>query len=345
MRSIPVAVFLASIITFGHACSSSAQSNQEWIAFKAKCGLPANLDYNSWVANGPPCKSGAAATSAPDATAPSNSAAQSFMTGFNRALANAQAQQQLMLRNANAAADINGIANANGNEQQENAIQANELSRHQAQISATQSDQTASFSNQRNSANQLLQGMPATATFVPAITGTPQQQKAWSQLHCMAYLSSIAFDDLALGDITNYHDIRAEASKAYDGSQTGTTCPASPPMPDLRGNEEAAFAKVENRLTDDLKQADQIAARLQKTTYQPDIPATATVSDPKLAATIKAQQALNALAAAKNPYTDPSDFAQFEKDRKNLKQSIQDSSNAASGNFGSLQVDLGSATP
>jgi hypothetical protein len=161
----------------------------------------------------------------------------------------------------------------------------------------------------------------------------------------MAYLSSIAFDDLALGDITNYHDIRAEASKAYDGSQTGTTCPASPPMPDLRGNEEAAFAKVENRLTDDLKQADQIAARLQKTTYQPDIPATATVSDPKLAATIKAQQALNALAAAKNPYTDPSDFAQFEKDRKNLKQSIQDSSNAASGNFGSLQVDLGSATP
>jgi hypothetical protein len=44
--------------------TAAAQSNQEWITFKQNCGLPASLDYNSWVASGSKCNSGAAPSGA-----------------------------------------------------------------------------------------------------------------------------------------------------------------------------------------------------------------------------------------------------------------------------------------
>jgi hypothetical protein len=37
------------------------QSNQEWIAIKQKCGIPASTAYNDWVAAGSKCNSGSAA--------------------------------------------------------------------------------------------------------------------------------------------------------------------------------------------------------------------------------------------------------------------------------------------
>src|ERR1019366_10190244 len=43
------------------ASSSIAQSNQEWMAIKAKCGLSSSLVYNDWVAQGAPCNSTASA--------------------------------------------------------------------------------------------------------------------------------------------------------------------------------------------------------------------------------------------------------------------------------------------
>jgi hypothetical protein len=38
------------------------QSNQEWIAYKQKCGIPAGMAYNDWVAAGSKCTSGGAAS-------------------------------------------------------------------------------------------------------------------------------------------------------------------------------------------------------------------------------------------------------------------------------------------
>ena len=49
MFSVPVAV---------------AQSNQEWIAYKQKCGLPAGMAYNDWVAAGSKCNSGSISSGA-----------------------------------------------------------------------------------------------------------------------------------------------------------------------------------------------------------------------------------------------------------------------------------------
>jgi len=48
------AVFSASV-AFG-------QSNQEWIAYKQKCGIPAGMAYNDWVAAGAKCNSGGTAS-------------------------------------------------------------------------------------------------------------------------------------------------------------------------------------------------------------------------------------------------------------------------------------------
>jgi hypothetical protein len=47
------------------ACASplaAGQSNQEWIALKQKCGVPAGAAYNDWVAAGSKCNSGSATT-------------------------------------------------------------------------------------------------------------------------------------------------------------------------------------------------------------------------------------------------------------------------------------------
>ena len=38
------------------------QSNQEWAAYKQKCGISAGMAYNDWVAAGSPCNSGSAAS-------------------------------------------------------------------------------------------------------------------------------------------------------------------------------------------------------------------------------------------------------------------------------------------
>jgi hypothetical protein len=43
------------------ASNSIAQSNQEWMSIKAKCGLNSSLAYNDWVAQGAPCSSAASA--------------------------------------------------------------------------------------------------------------------------------------------------------------------------------------------------------------------------------------------------------------------------------------------
>ena len=46
------------------AHTAAGQSNQEWIAIKQSCGLSSSLDYNSWVAAGSKCNSGATPGSA-----------------------------------------------------------------------------------------------------------------------------------------------------------------------------------------------------------------------------------------------------------------------------------------
>ena len=54
---------VAAISAFVLAASSSiAQSNQEWMGIKAKCGLNSGLAYNDWVAQGAPCNSTAPGT-------------------------------------------------------------------------------------------------------------------------------------------------------------------------------------------------------------------------------------------------------------------------------------------
>ncbi len=323
---------------------SVAQEPGWWTDLKAKCGMSPSMAYNDWVAQGSPCKSNQ--STAATAPAAGSTAGQAFINGFQRGLANVQALQAQMLKavaNTNASAAAIDSAKANADEQQDSAIMAAELARHQA---AGQGPTAADFKNQYNSANQLLGGGLAPAALLPGLDagsqGSAPQQQAWQQLHCMAFLSGIAFDDLALGDIADYHDIRAEAAKAADGSKTGAACPQAPAFPDLRAQSPAMLGAATSRLKSDMEQADQIAARLQQANYRPSVPTvTAPAADPQLAALMKQQQALNAVQSANNPYSDPKQFAQFEKDRQTLAKDIQDSGNIRKKDFGSLGVDLG----
>jgi hypothetical protein len=54
LAAIGLAVVCASQLAAG-------QSNQEWIAIKQKCGIPAGTAYNDWVAAGSKCNSGSTA--------------------------------------------------------------------------------------------------------------------------------------------------------------------------------------------------------------------------------------------------------------------------------------------
>jgi hypothetical protein len=331
-----------TLVLAGNICV--AQEPGWWTALKAKCGMSPSMAYNDWVAQGSPCKSNQ--STAATTPAAGSTAGQAFINGFQRGLANVQALQAQMLKavtSANAAAGAIDAAKANTDEQQENAIMAAELARHQA---AGQGTTATDFQNQYNSANQLLGGGLVSAALLPGadsgLQGSAPQQQAWQQLHCMAFLSGIAFDDLALGDIADYHDIRAEAAKAADGSKTGAACPQAPAFPDLRALNKSLLGAATRRLKSDMEQADQIAARLQRANYRPSVPTvTAPADNPQLAALMKQQQALGAVQSAENPYSDPKQFAQFEKDRQTLAQDIQDSGKIEKKDFGSLGVDLG----
>lgn len=58
MRSHILATVAAVGLSLACICPFAvAQSNQEWIAYKQKCGIPANTAYNDWVAAGAKCNS------------------------------------------------------------------------------------------------------------------------------------------------------------------------------------------------------------------------------------------------------------------------------------------------
>src|SRR5882724_5149365 len=75
------------------ACASqlaAGQSNQEWIAIKKKCGIPAGTAYNDWVAAGSKCNSGSTATGSGSAeqlgTTLGNITGDAMLKGFHNLL-------------------------------------------------------------------------------------------------------------------------------------------------------------------------------------------------------------------------------------------------------------------
>jgi hypothetical protein len=50
------------LLLVGSSLLAAGQSNQWWIAYKQKCGIPAGTAYNDWVAAGSKCSSGSSAT-------------------------------------------------------------------------------------------------------------------------------------------------------------------------------------------------------------------------------------------------------------------------------------------
>ena len=55
--NLRITMCLLSVLS---ASMAVAQSNQEWVAYKQKCGIPAGMAYNDWVAAGSQCNSGGA---------------------------------------------------------------------------------------------------------------------------------------------------------------------------------------------------------------------------------------------------------------------------------------------
>lgn len=65
MRSHSILSTVAAVaLTLSLIPCASAQSNAEWIAYKQKCGIPANTAYNDWVAAGSKCNTASSASAA-----------------------------------------------------------------------------------------------------------------------------------------------------------------------------------------------------------------------------------------------------------------------------------------
>jgi hypothetical protein len=267
-----------------------------------------------------------------------------FVQTYQKALDQARAREAAM-RDAATAANDETAANASQNaEASEEAAQAGDLAHFEAEkATEAQADQNA-FAREHDSAAAFL-NQNAALTPDDAGGASPAQQKAWKQLHCLAYVSSIAFTDLALNDTKDFHDLAPEASKGFDGGAMDVSCPAAP-FPKLNGKNNVDMGKVSAKLKSDMNQATQIAQDIEK--YNPE-PATLpplppeVASDPQLASAWKVQQAINAINDAPNPGKTPAEFAQIVNDRDQLRESLTDANNAASGKFDSIQVDLSSA--
>ncbi|MHB8503520.1 MAG: hypothetical protein ACYDCG_01115 [Candidatus Acidiferrales bacterium] len=318
---------------------------------KSNGGNPGNFysssgDYTGWGCHpieGQWKCGGAASATSPNSTTSTNPLVTIVQT-YQTAIETARARDAAM-RDAATASNNHFAASASQNaEVTEDAAQADDLAHYNAEkATESQADQDA-FAREHDSAAAFL-NQNAALSSTGSNNASPAQQKAWKQLHCLAYVSRIAFVDLALNDITDYHDLAPEASKAFDGAAMDVSCPAAP-LPDLSGKNNVDMGKVSAKLKSDLDQATQIAQHMEKykpqqTTLPPVPPDVA--SDPQLAAAWKVQQAINAINDAPNPGKTPAEFSQIVNDRDQLRQSLTDSNNAASGNFGSIQVNLTSA--
>jgi hypothetical protein len=295
---------------------------------------------SQWKCGGTSSSSSASSTG----TTVGNAMANMVLT-YQKALEAARAKDAAM-RDAATAANNGAAASASQNaEASEDAAQAQDLARHEAEKAMESQASQDAFARQHNAAGAFL-NQTAAISSADAGTASPAQQKAWKQLHCLAYVSRIAFEDLALNDFKDFHDLAPEASKAFNGSSMDVSCPAAP-FPDLSGKNNVDMGKVSGKLKSDLDQATQIAQRMeqlhpQQTTLPPLPPEVA--SDPQLASAWKAQQAINAINDAPNPGKTPAEFSQVVNDRDKLRQAITDSNNAANGSIGSIQVDLGPAS-
>lgn len=311
----------------------------------------ASSNYNAWLKqNGcicPPSTVGSGQVTCPgpsgNTTSPASTSASPMVTlvqTYQKALDQARAQEQAARNAATAFNDRVAAGASQDSEMKEDSAQADDLASYKARKANEALDSQNAFASAHSSASALLNQSVANSSDSSA--ASPAVQKAWKQLHCLAYVSRIAFEDLALNDITDFHDVAAESSKGFDGASMDVTCPAAP-VPNY-GKE--AMDNVRNKLKRDLDQANKIAQHLEQyhlpqTTLPPVPPDVA--ADPQLAAAWKVQKALNAVDAMPNPGKTPEEFIQIQKDRDTIKNSLMDSNNAAGGKFGSIQVDLSGA--
>ena len=332
-----------------HAQVEAAEVQRMFNACTASGGTAAS-NYQAWVnQNGCICDGkGSGQVSCPKSIAATTTAVASnpminFVQAYQKALDDARAREAAQ-RNA-ATADGNRIAAGASRdaENAEDAAQTDDLARYKARKARELRNSQNSFANAHDSASTFLNQSLAVSSNSENSSGSAAAQKAWKQLHCMAYVSRIAFEDMALNNYTDFHDLAPEAGKAFDGKSMDVSCPAAPSTDYGRG----AVEKVTNKLKSDLDQAGQIAKRMEQyhippinLQLPPDIAA-----DPKLAAAWKMQKALNSIDAQPNPGKTPEEFVQVVKDRDAIKKSLLDSNNASNGDFGAIQVDLSPGGP
>jgi hypothetical protein len=316
----------------------------------ADSGGVAASNYQDWV-NQNGCKCGGSSvgsgkitcdssTSSAASTAPNPMV--TFMQTFQKALEEARARQAAA-RDAATAYNSQIAASASRDAAvKEDEAQEQDLARYRARVADEAQANHDAFSSASKSAGDFLNRTMAASAVPDANHGTPAMQRAWKQLHCVAYVSRIAFVDLALNNYTDFHDVSAESAKAFDGAAMDVSCPAAP-LPDISGKNNVDMNKISGKLKSDLDDANQMARRIEQ--YHPEriplppIPPDI-AGDPKLASAWKVQQAINAINNAPNPGKTPDEFAQIVKDRDKLRQSLGDANNAENGNFGSIQVDL-----
>jgi hypothetical protein len=314
-------------------------------------GGVAASNYQDWV-NQNGCKCGGSSVGSGKVTCDSSTSSSTstapnpmvtFIQTFQKALEEARARQAAA-RDAATAYNNQVAASASRDAAvKEDEAQQQDLAKYRARMANQAQANHDAFSSESKSAGDFLnRTMAVSPTSADSTHGSPAMQKAWKQLHCLAYISRIAFVDLALNDLNDFHDISAESSKAFEGAAMDVSCPAAPP-PDLRGKNNVDMSNVSGKLKSDLDDANQMARRMEQ--YHPEriplppIPPDI-AADPKLASAWKVQQAINAINNAPNPGKTPDEFAQIVKDRDKLRESLGDANNAATGNFGSIQVDL-----
>lgn len=324
---------IPDITTFGGTAPHREATPAWWALYSDWCkkhhGTPHNGQDGQWCDQGPDWDCGKTTdTSSSNSTSSTPTGNNPLMAGFElgqRIRAEANARDEA-IRNKVTDGELGTAATEAASESAEisNSL-SKEAQTHDAARLKRDEESRQAFGAAKSASDSFLQNISGAGSEGESKAG----KSAWKQVHCLAYVSQIAFVDLALNDYRNFRDTAAEASRGFNGQEMDVECP-NVRIPRLKSGSSAQLENVKGTLKKDLELAKEIADRREKDNPEkivlPPVPPEF-AKNPENARAWKTQQALNAIDNQPSPCNgkSPEDCAAALNDRQKTKDLLMDS--------------------
>lgn len=162
-----------------------------------------------------------------------------------------------------------------------------------------------------------------------------EQQKAWQQVHCAAFIAQYALAALQTkGDYDEFSTLSVQAFKALDGQQPNVECGTAPAFPNMNGktvdmdrviSTERQVLERATKIAERMKQRGDKPGSMQPTMTKPP------ANETQIEKVRREQRELNVINTAKNTGKTQQEINQQEKDRKELANLVIRNNDLESG--------------